>query len=140
MDEGKKQEQRNAGAAPGAALEERPDGEGRLFTQEEVNRIVSERLGRAREKRGADREREAALEAREAALVCREYLGCMGYPAVLLDVLDTGDPAQFRRTVETLVEALGGRVEIRGAQTPTPPVRSGESADAAIAKAFRPKS
>ncbi len=51
-------------------------GKGRTFTQEEVNRIVADRL--AREKAKAEPspadEREQALKAREAKLDCREYL------------------------------------------------------------------
>ena len=64
---------------------------GRTFTQDDVNRIVSERLAHEREKLQAsakDTEREKALAAREARLDCREYLDAQGYPAALLDVLD----------------------------------------------------
>ena len=48
---------------------------GRTFTQDDVNRIVSERLAHEREKLQAsakDTEREKALAAREARLDCRE--------------------------------------------------------------------
>ena len=50
---------------------------GRMFTQEEVNRIVSDRLARERAKAEPSPldEREAAIKARESALDCKEYLG-----------------------------------------------------------------
>ena len=54
---------------------------GRTFTQDDVNRIVSERLAHEREKLQAsarDTEREKALAAREARLDCREYLDTKG--------------------------------------------------------------
>lgn len=80
----------------------------RTFTQEEVNRIVADRLARERAKSEpspAD-EREQALKAREAKLDCREYLDAQGYPAALLDVLDSSDAAKFKASVEKLVKAF----------------------------------
>lgn len=50
----------------------------KLFTQEDVNRIVSERLA------------------------CREYISEHGYPSDLLELLDTSDPERFRGAVEKL--------------------------------------
>lgn len=57
---------------------------GKLFTQEEVNRIISDRLAREREKLAqppkederetALREREKAVEARESRYKCEDYL------------------------------------------------------------------
>ncbi len=50
-------------------------GAGRLFTQDEVNKIVSDRLAREREKltqQTAIEEREAALKAREQAFEAKE--------------------------------------------------------------------
>lgn len=82
---------------------------GRTFTQDDVNRIVSERLAHEREKLQAsakDTEREKALAAREARLDCREYLGTQGYPAALLDVLDSSDTDKFKAAVEKLVKAF----------------------------------
>ena len=82
---------------------------GRTFTQDDVNRIVSERLAHEREKLQAsakDTEREKALAAREARLDCREYLDTQGYPTALLDVLDSSDTDKFRAAVEKLVKAF----------------------------------
>ena len=119
---------------------------GRTFTQDDVNRIVSERLAHEREKLQAsakDTEREKALAAREARLDCREYLDAQGYPAALLDVLDSSDTAKFKASVEKLVKAFPALI---GAQRPTfegwkpgeSTSRNGGGPDP-IAAAFKPK-
>lgn len=81
---------------------------GRTFTQEEVNRIVAERLARERAKTEPSPvdEREADLKARESRLSCREFIAEMGYPAELLDILDTSDAERFKATVEKLDGAV----------------------------------
>ena len=68
---------------------------GKTFTQEEVNRIVADRLARERNKATAEptpdplAEREKDLNAREHAMKCREFVaGNKHYPAQLLEVLD----------------------------------------------------
>ena len=85
----------------------------RMFTQDDVNRIVSERLARERQKTepSAIDEREAQLKARESRLDCREYLEALAKggkvgPSVtgLIDVLDTSDKEKFRKTVTALLE------------------------------------
>lgn len=73
----------------------------RLFTQEELNRIVGDRLARAKRETDTD-EREAALKAREARLDCREFLSDKKYPAELLDILPTADVDTFKASVEQL--------------------------------------
>ena len=87
---------------------EENEGE-KLFTQEQVNRIISDRLSREREKpRDAERENELnekqkALEARENAITCREYISSLDieneHKKVFLDNLDTGDSEKFKATV-----------------------------------------
>lgn len=100
----------NGQQQPTTPTPEASGGQGgeRTFTQEEVNRIVADRLARERAKAEpspAD-EREQALKAREAKLDCREYLDAQGYPAALLDVLDSSDTAKFKASVEKLVKAF----------------------------------
>ena len=83
---------------------------GKMFTQEDVNRIVSERLARDREKRSTqqqDEEKETALKARESRLDCREYVTEKKYSAELLDLLDTSDVDKFKETVEKLADIFG---------------------------------
>ena len=80
---------------------------GKTFTQDEVNRIVSDRLAREREKltqSPQEDEREKALKAREARLDCRDYLDSKKYPAALLDVLDSSDLERFKAAADTLVK------------------------------------
>ena len=86
---------------------------GKTFTQDEVNRIVSERLAREREKftqQPQEDEREKALKAREARLDCRDYLDSKKYPAALLDVLDSSDAEKFKAAADLLVKQFPGVV------------------------------
>lgn len=82
----------------------------KMFTQEDVNKIVSERLARDRESRAAQQqndERETALKAREETLDCREFVKEQGYPEDLLDLLDTSNSESFKKTVEKLADVFG---------------------------------
>ena len=90
---------------------------GKIFTQEEVNRIVSERLQREREKQPTEDEREKALKAREVRLDCRDYLDSKKYPVELLDVLDISDVEKFKAAADGLVKQFPG---ISRAGTPPP--------------------
>lgn len=91
---------------------------GKTFTQEEVNRIVSERLQREREKQPTEDDREKALKAREARLDCRDYLDSKKYPTALLDVLDCSDVEKFKTAVDTMVGKFPGVVQPQ--ETPPP--------------------
>ena len=125
------------------------DNGGRTFTQDEVNRIVSERLAREREKLTGQTkkdEREKALEAREARLDCREYLDTKGYPAALLEVLDSSDTAKFKAAADKLVELFPGLIPEK--QQPAysglrlaSPNKGGnpDNINDCLAAAFRPK-
>ena len=111
----------NGQRQPTTPTPEASGGQGgeRTFTQEEVNRIVADRLARERAKSEpspAD-EREQALKAREAKLDCREYLDAQGYPAALLDVLDSSDTDKFKAAVDKLVKAFPA---ITGSGSTTP--------------------
>lgn len=119
-------------------------GGSRTFTQEEVNRIVSERLARDRADRAKpspEDEREQALKAREARLDCREYLDTQGYPAALLDVLDSSDTAKFKSAADKLVKAfpaITGGIKREGWK-PGENTRKGGAVPDQIAEAFKPK-
>lgn len=113
---------------------------GKTFTQEEVNRIVSDRLAREREKQPKDDEREQALKAREARLDCRDYLDSKKYPASLLDVLDSSDVEKFKSTADALV----GRFPSVASQEVPPPYAAGTGTSNyfgsdQIANAFKPR-
>ena len=113
----------------------------KTFTQEEVNRIVSERLAREREK-PVDEEREKQLKAREARLDCRDYLDSKKYPAKLLDLLDSSDVERFKTAVDAIVEGFPSIVQ--SVDTVPPPYAAGTGtvrfgSDDRIADAFKPK-
>ena len=73
--------------------------QGKTFTQEEVNRIVKERLARLKAKYETDPEtteeesqldeREKAIALRENRVTCIEYVAENGHKKELLDILDT---------------------------------------------------
>lgn len=126
----------------------------KMFTQDEVNRIVSERLAREREKltqqpkederEVALREREKAVEAREARYKCEDYLKEINlstkYRQDFLDVLDTTDFDTFKKIVDRLGKPFIVTVETRGANVAHPMGGCGSmSVDAQIANAFKPK-
>jgi len=94
---------------------------GKTFTQDDIDRIISERLARERAKAEPDPlvERDKALTARENALTCKEYLTEKGYPAALLDILDTTSTDLFKNKVDALVSvlpelnpAIGGKIPV----------------------------
>ena len=118
----------------------------RMFTQDDVNRIVSERLARERQKTepSAIDERENQLKARESRLDCRDFLEGLtkGGKAAhnvtgLLDVLDTSDKEKFQTTVAALLE-LGAFNPQLEPLVLHPVDRRGPDVDP-IAAAFKPK-
>ena len=117
---------------------------GKTFTQEEVNRIVSDRLAREREKQPKDDEREQALKAREARLDCRDYLDSKKYPAAILDVLDCSDVEKFKTTADAIVDKFPAIVGMDGMggkypQFISPDQGSGmPRGDTDLADAFKP--
>lgn len=77
-------------------------GGSKMFTQDDVNRIVSERLARDRQERSAQKEvdaRERDLQIRENRMTCREFLSDNKYPAELLDLVDCSDVEKFKETI-----------------------------------------
>ena len=88
--------------------EKNPETGERTFTQEEVNRIVSERLGRERGKAAADlEEREKAVHARELAVLAAEKLAEAGLPKELSAVLKYDDESSLESAIQTLSSLRG---------------------------------
>ncbi len=88
-------------------------GAEKTFTQDEVNRIVSERLARERAKNDNSgqtsdpiTEREKQLAARESKMACKEYLQSKRYPEQLLEVFNTENETLFKDNVEKLRKAF----------------------------------
>ncbi len=101
------QAQQQPDATPAATGEQA--AQGKTFSQEEVNRIVSDRLARERAKAEAPAadEREAELTARENKLKCQELISAdENYPKEFLTVLDTGDFDKFKQMADKLLEAF----------------------------------
>ena len=86
----------------------------RTFTQEEVNRIVSERLNKEKTKGDAalaEREqqfaaREKALANREALFDLKDQLKEMGLPKELLPVLNVQDKEALKTALDALKEYI----------------------------------
>lgn len=126
---------------------------GKMFTQEDVNRIVSERLAREREKltqppqederEKALKEREQALAARESKAKCQDYLSEINisekYRQDFLEALDTSDFGKFKATVDRLGKNFIIKTVTVGADVAHPPANNVESLNAKIAAAFKPK-
>lgn len=79
----------------------------KVFTQEEVNKIVSDRLERERAKaannaKSTENEKEIELRTRENRLTCKEFLIDNGYSTELLDCVDTSDIEQFKMKVKKI--------------------------------------
>ena len=125
----------------------------KVFTQEDVNRIVQERLARERAKIPADQltemqERTADLEKREAALSCREYIAENGYSKALLDVFSTDNADAFKGSIDALHKAFPG-LDLSEGSRQTKPLSTGMSHECGsecwrgydddIASAFKPK-
>lgn len=96
------------------AMNNNPVSGERTFTQEEVNRIVGERLAKEKAKgEAALAEREQQFEARERELANREALydlkdklKDMGLPEELLPVLNVQDKAALQTALDALKEYI----------------------------------
>lgn len=94
--------------------------DGRMFTQEEVNRIIKQRLAKVKETNMATEEeiskkvdeavaaRTAELDAKEQLINCRQYLIEKRYPKELLNALDTSDFDNFKQKADSLVSVFAG--------------------------------
>lgn len=109
----------------------------RLFTQDEVNRIVSERVARIKaekqppvedEREKALREREEALTARENRNACIDFLKGLEIDekrhSVFLDALDTNNVEAFKKAATAFSEHYKVTVTKTGATVAHPPVNA----------------
>ena len=98
-----------------------PEGNGpagKMFTQEEVNNIVRERLNRVKagaaeqderataldEREAAVQQREQAMQQKESRAACEDHCKAKGYDTAFLDLLDTSDPERFTALLDKLHE------------------------------------
>lgn len=86
--------------------------EQKTFTQDEVNRIVSERLQREKEKSGASLdEREKDLAKREFNLKAKEILDQKKLPHTLLEALNTESEEAFNKSLEVLEQCISDKLK-----------------------------
>lgn len=90
--------------------------EGKTFTQDEVNRIVSERLNKEKGKINADREaeyskREQELNQRELRLHAREALSERNMPSELLDVLNYSSKEDLDKCIDVIEQVLKNQMQ-----------------------------
>lgn len=75
----------------------------KTFTQDDVNRIVQDRLAKDREKASKELgEREQELAQREFRLNSRQKLIDKGYPETLLDALNCNSEKEFDKALEII--------------------------------------
>lgn len=94
-------EQVNQNADPAADQETG----GKTFTQEDVNRIVQERLAKEKARGGSDADlarRERELERRELHMTAKELLSKKGLPVQLFDALNCADKETMEKSIATI--------------------------------------
>ncbi len=111
----------------------------KLFTQEEVNKIVSERLNKERQ-RTVQRQNENALDARESELsarenllTCRDFIDENKYNPKLLELFNTSDAETFKESVNKLFEVFPSLLN-----TPADVAPIGDFEADALASVFKP--
>ena len=82
----------------------------KTFTQDDVNRIVQDRLSKDRERASKELgEREQEIARRELRLNSREKLISRGYPEDILDALNLSDEKSFDKALDLLDEYIKPR-------------------------------
>lgn len=101
MEEVKLTEGQQQGAGEGAQGTQQTQQQERTFTQEDVNRIVQERLARVKASQEPD-ERELALQARENALYVSEKIAENGLPKELAEEFKGMDKATVDKCIKII--------------------------------------
>lgn len=123
----------------------------KVFTQEDVNRIVSERLARDRAGREVESQieaasREAALSMREAeftkkeqAFYCREFLREGGYKMELAELFPTDNVENFKQSIAKLIEICPHLDPNKKVPYFGGPLNGNSQINDSLASAFKPK-
>lgn len=112
----------------------------KTFTQDDVNRIVAERLARDRDKRTAEfDEREKELKRRELSIIAREKLDEAGLSKELCKVLKYDDEAELDEAIEQLqhIKGFDGKKPEKTGKKIVEPFRLPEFEDAPAPDLFR---
>lgn len=88
----------------------------RTFTQDEVNRIVGERLARVKDSSSDLIERESRCAQRELQLDAREKLADAGLPKELLGVINCSTKENLDNSIKTLQKLFGTSGAVNQAQ------------------------
>ena len=116
--------------------------EQKTFTQDDVNRIVGERLSKDRSRNEADFvKRENDLKQRELAMTAREMLAEKGLPKDLADILRYSDEESLKIAIDKIKELksedTGGYTLINGGQHRLPESNyRRETTDYSLKRAF----
>lgn len=103
-------ENMNTAAEPTATPADQTGGQ-KTFTQDDVNRIVQDRLAKDREKASKElSEKEQELVQREFRLNSRQKLIDRGYPESLLDALNCNSEAAFDKALSIIDGLLEDRM------------------------------
>ena len=101
-------------AAEQAATPAETTGGQKTFTQDDVNRIVQERLAKDREKASKELgEREQELAQREFRLNSRQKLIDKGYPETLLDALNCSSEEAFDKALGIIDGLMEERLAVK---------------------------
>lgn len=101
---------------------------GKTFSQEDVNRIIQERLAKEKTKvDAAAAQREQELTKRELMLTAKEQLTSKGLPAELADALNASDKDALEKSLDILDTYIKNRPSpgIPGAPNPPMPGNTG---------------
>lgn len=136
-------EQMNQNADPAAG---QGTGE-KTFTQEDVNRIVQERLAKEKAKSSGDADfakREQELARRELHMTAKEMLSEKGLPVQLYDALNCTDEESLKKSIETIERVFNDyKANIKPTFRGMTPADAGlkpsadETEDAALRRAMR---
>jgi len=84
-----------------------PEQGGKTFSQDDVNRIISERLSKEKTKSEADLvKKEQELAQRELALVAKETLSIKGLPVELFEALNCTSKEAMEKSINIIEEAF----------------------------------
>jgi len=86
-------------------------GDNRTFSQDDVNRIVSERLAKEKTKNEAELvKKEAELAQRELTLVAKELLSNKGLPVELYEALNLTSKEAMEKSI-SIIQGVIGKIE-----------------------------
>ncbi len=109
------------------SMNQTPDNTGRTFTQDEVNKIVQDRLAKEKAKSSTISDldkRESEIAARELRVSARETLAEKNLPSELLDALNMTDEETMKKSVdviESIINATKDTAATATAEQKAPP-------------------